>query len=232
MQLIEPEILAEASGLALGLSICGLLLGVAVWLTGWRRHRFWVVLTITLVGGVYGLNEAAALHAQPVVAGILMAVGAGMLALALARLFAFAAMGIGALVSVQALVPTWNQPLVSFVTGGVLGVLLFRLWVMLVTSLAGSLLMIYSTLCLLQRFAKLDAAAFAEKRAVLLNWICGGICALGLMLQLWLNRRGSGHSAASTSGKSGAATPPPPAKTDGPAGKRIWWGWPPFRKAG
>ena len=49
MQLIEPDILAEASGLSVGISACGLLLGLAVWLTGWRRHRFWVVLTITLV---------------------------------------------------------------------------------------------------------------------------------------------------------------------------------------
>jgi hypothetical protein len=230
MQLIEPDILAEASGLSVGLSACGLLLGLAVWLTGWRRHRFWVVLTITLVGGVYGLNEAPALHAQPAVAGLLLAVGAGTLALALARLFAFAAAGLAALVAVQTLVPTWDQPLISFVTGGLLGVLLFRLWVMALTSLAGALLLTYSGLCLAERLAKLDAAAFAEKRTALLNWICAGVTLLGLVLQLWLNR---GKSAGpSASGQRADPKPPLAGAGDRPPGKRIWWGWPPFRKAG
>jgi hypothetical protein len=231
MQLIEPDILAEASGLSVGISVCGLLLGLAVWLTGWRRHRFWVVLTITLVGGLYGLNEAVSLRTQPVVAGLLLALGAGLLALALARLFAFAAAGLAALLAVQTLVPTWDQPLISFMIGGLLGVLLFRLWVMSLTSLAGSLLMTYSVLCLVERLAKLEAAAFAEKRTVLLNWICGGVTALGLGLQFWLNRGKAGNAAAADKGKQ-PEPKPPPAETGGPPGKRIWWGWPPFRKAG
>jgi hypothetical protein len=230
MQLIEPDILAEASGLSVGISACGLLLGLAVWLTGWRRHRFWVVLTITLVAGLYGLTEATALRTQPVVAGLLLALGAGLLALALARLFAFAAAGLAALLAVQALVPTWDQPLVSFMTGGLLGVLLFRLWVMVLTSLAGALLMTYSALCLVERLAKLEAAAFAEKRTVLLNWICGGVTALGLGLQLWLNRGKAGKPA----DKGKKADPQPSAAGPGgaPPGKRVLWSWPPFRKAG
>ena len=73
MQLIEPDLLADASGLAPGLSACGIVLGLALWLFGWSRHRFWVVLALTLAGGIYGLNEGASLHAQPVVAGILLA---------------------------------------------------------------------------------------------------------------------------------------------------------------
>jgi hypothetical protein len=190
------------------------------------------VLTITLVGGVYGLNEAASLRAQPVVAGILLALGAGLLALALARLFAFAAAGLAALLAVQALVPTWDQPLVSFMTGGLLGVLLFRLWVMVLTSLAGSLLLTYSTLCLAERLAKLDAAAFAEKRTVLLNWICGGVITLGLGLQLWLNRGKAGKPAGADRGKKAEPPPPQAAGGGGPPARRIWWGWPPFRKAG
>jgi hypothetical protein len=232
MQLIEPDILAEASGLSVGLSACGLLLGVAVWLTGWRKHRFWVVLTITLAGGVYGLNEATSLRAPPVVAGLLLALGAGLLALALARLFAFAAGGLSALLAVQALVPTWDQPLISFMTGGLLGVWLFRLWVMSLTSLAGALVMTYSALCLAERLVKLEAAAFAERRTVLLNWICGGITALGLGLQLWLNRGKAGKAAAADRGKSADPKPLPAEKGGGPPPKRIWWGWPPFRKAG
>jgi hypothetical protein len=232
MQLIEGDVLAEAGGLSVGISVCGLLLGLAVWLSGWRRHRFWVVLTITLVGGLYGLNEAASLRTQPAVAGLLLALGAGLLALALARLFAFAAAGLAALLAVQALVPTWDQPLVSFMIGGLLGVLLFRLWVMALTSLTGALLMTYSALCLAERLAKLNAAAFAEKRTVLLNWICGGVTILGLGLQVWLNRGKGGKPAAADKGKKAEPKPPPADAGGQPPGKRIWWGWPPFRKAG
>ena len=232
MQLIEPEILADASGLALGLSVCGLLLGMALWLLGWRRHRFWVVLTITLVGGVYGLNEAPALRAPPAVAGVLLALGAGTLALALARLFAFAAAGIAALLAVQAFVPTWDQPLISFMTGGLLGVLLYRLWVMVLTSLAGALLMTYASLCLAERFTKLATGDFAAKHTTLLNWICGGLAGLGVLLQVWLNRGKSGQPPAADHAKKPEPKPPAADHGDKPPAKRAWLGWPPFLKAG
>jgi hypothetical protein len=235
MQLIAPDILADASGLAPGLSACGILLGLALWLFGWRRHRFWVVLGLTLAGGVYGLNEGASLHAQPVVAGIALACAAGLLALSLARLIAFSAAGLAALLAVQSLVPTWDQPLVSFVSGGILGVLLFRLWVMALTSLAGALLMTYSGLCLAERLAKLNPAEFAERRTTLLNWACGGLAALGLLLQLLLNRRQPSKPAGKGKEKGKRPEPRPalPEAADEPAGKkRPWWGWPSFRKAG
>jgi hypothetical protein len=239
MELIAPEILEDARGLSLGLTLCGLVLGLALWLLGWRNHRFWVVLLITLGAGVYGLTEGPSLRAQPVVAGMLLALGAGLLALSLARLLAFAAAGVAALLAVQALVPTWDQPLLSFMTGGLLGVLLFRLWVMALTSLAGSVLMTYAVLCLAERLLNLQAVAFAERRAVLLNWLCGATAALGLVLQLWLNRGKSRKSAGWDKDKgksrSKAEARPYPFELEDrpPAAKRSWWGWPPFsRKAG
>src|SRR4051794_4559275 len=133
MEMIAPEILKDVSGLAVGLCVTGLLLGLALWLFGWRRHRFWVVVAITCGGGVYGLTEAQLLHAQPAVAGTLLALAAGVLALSLARVLAFGAGGVATLLAVQSLVPSWDQPLVSFVTGGLLGVLLFQIWVMILT---------------------------------------------------------------------------------------------------
>src|SRR5262245_55417754 len=118
MYLIAPEVLADLSGLSVGLCAAGLVLGLALWLSGWRRHRFWVVLTITFVGGVFGLSEAPTFHAQPLVAGVLLALGAGALALSLARLCAFGVAGVAAVLAVKSLVPTWDQHLLSFTTGG------------------------------------------------------------------------------------------------------------------
>jgi hypothetical protein len=235
MQLIEPDLLADASGLAPGLSACGIVLGLALWLSGWRRHRFWVVLALTLAGGIYGLNEGASLHAQPVVAGILLAAAAGLLALSLARLIAFSAAGLAALLAVQSLVPTWDQPLVSFVSGGLLGVLLFRLWIMALTSLVGSLLMTYSGLCLAERLAKLNPVGVAEKHRILLNWICGGLAVAGLGLQLLLNRKKPGNPRGKSKDKGrrlDSKTSPGETEDEPAARKRSWWGWPPFRQAG
>jgi hypothetical protein len=138
MQLIAPEILADARGLSAGLCVLGLAAGLVLWLLGWWSHRFWVVLAAALLAGVWGLSEAALLRAPPLLAGTLLALAAGLLALALARLLAFAAGGLAALLAVQALVPTWDQTLIGFVAGGLLGVLLFRLWVIVLTSLGGT----------------------------------------------------------------------------------------------
>jgi hypothetical protein len=160
----------------------------------------------------------------------LLALGAGVLALALARLLAFAAAGLVALLVVKALVPTWDQHLVSFMSGGLLGVLLFRVWVMALTSLGGTLLLAYSSLCLLERLTKLNAVAFADRHEVLLNWSCGGMAGLGLLLQLLLNR-GGGRGA--KKGKAKESAPRPKATEEPePSPGRRWLSWPPFRKAG
>jgi hypothetical protein len=239
MQLIVPEILAEdLSGLSTGLSAVGLLLGLALWLFGWRWHRFWVVLGITLLGGVYGLHEAAAFRAQPLVAGLLLAVASGVLALSLVRVVAFAAGGCAAMLAVQAFVPSWDQSLVSFVTGGLLGVLLFRVWLMALTSFGGVLLMTYSGLCLVERLGKLNAGDFATTQTTLLNWLCSGTTALGFLLQMLLCRRKAAAPAPSKDKpkdkpkqEEAKESKPDEVEVVSPVG---WWRWilSPLRKAG
>src|SRR4029078_12600830 len=101
MQFVAPEIMTEAVGLSLGLAIAGFVLGLALWLTGWKVHRFWVVLSVTLVAGLLGLSEAPTLRSQPRVAGVLLAIAGGVLALNLIRLIAFVAGGCVCLVLCQ-----------------------------------------------------------------------------------------------------------------------------------
>ena len=52
MQLIAPDILAEARGLtgAMTGTIC--VLGFALWLFGWRWHRFWIVAGLCSAVGI------------------------------------------------------------------------------------------------------------------------------------------------------------------------------------
>src|ERR1700731_1635493 len=111
MQLVAPDILADACGLSVGMIIAGIILGLALWLFGWWCHRFWIVLITTVLAGVYGLYDAAVFRAQPLVAAVLLALIGGLLALALVRLLAFLAGGMAGLLAAQAIFPAFDQPL-------------------------------------------------------------------------------------------------------------------------
>jgi hypothetical protein len=190
MQFIAPDILAELRGLSVPLAGVGCALGLLVWLTGWLGHRFWIVLVATVGAGVFGLLSAPANRAQPLAAGLLLAVAAGALALALVRVVAFGAGGFAAWMAVRALAPAgWDEPLLCVLAGGLVGLLLFRVWTMILTSFAGALLMGYFGLCLADSLGKVDAVAFAGGHALLLNGACGGVTLAGLIAQFVLERR-------------------------------------------
>src|SRR4051794_17528551 len=112
MELLAPDIVAEVKTLSVGLCAGGLAGGLGLWLLGWWSHRFWVVLALTSLAGVYGLYEAPAWRVQPLLTAVLCALAAGLLGLALVRLAAFAAGGFAAVLALQALVPTLDQPLI------------------------------------------------------------------------------------------------------------------------
>src|SRR5438309_11913513 len=105
MQLVAPDILADACGLSAGLIVAGLVLGLALWLFGWWCHRFWIVLITTVLAGVYGLYDVPAFRAQPLIGAVLLALAAGLLALAMVRLLTFLAGGMAGLPAIQGLVP-------------------------------------------------------------------------------------------------------------------------------
>jgi hypothetical protein len=188
MYLVAPDILADACGLSLPLIVLACGSGLALWLFGWWSHRFWVVLITTILGGVFGLYEAAAFQAQPVVASVLLAVAAGMLALALVRLLAFLAGGLAGLLLIQAVYPALNQPLIGFVSCGLVCLLLFRLCMMALTSFSGALLLHYATLMLLNHYGVMDAVAWTGQAGTLVNWTCGGTAFAGFAFQFSFDR--------------------------------------------
>jgi hypothetical protein len=189
MHLFAPDLLADARELSVPVLAAGLVLGMALWLCGWWGHRFWIVLSATLAGGIAGLVSSPAYGVQPLVAGLLAAVAAGVLALALVRVLAFLAGGLGACLLMHLVAPSWDQPLVSMLVGGLLGVYFFRLGTMILTSGTGTVLIVACTLCLLDRLGTLKAPAWAEGHAVLLNWLGGSGTVLGVLTQFLLERR-------------------------------------------
>ena len=189
MELISPDILLDArqlSGILLGM---GIVIGGVLWLAGWRSHRFWIVLGFTVLGGIWGLQNAPALKSQPLVAAICVGLAAGMLALTLIRFGTFIAGGYAGLILMQTALPNFDQPLVSFFVGGVLGFVMFRYWAMALTSLSGVVLIGYAVLAILDKLGKLDGASWCETNAHVLNAACGLTALGGFLIQLWLDWR-------------------------------------------
>jgi len=190
MRLISPEILEVArSQFSIGVIGVALAIGLVLWLFGWWGHRFWIVLTATLTGGILGLRIGQDYNLQPVVAGLLLALSSGVLALSLVRVFAYAAGGIAAWMLVHALAPLWDQPLLCFLVGGLIVLLLFRFWTMALTSFVGTLLLVYGGLTLGDKWGSFDAVTWADGQAVMLNWLCGVVTLFGFLAQVILERR-------------------------------------------
>ncbi len=189
MQLVAADLLADACGLSPALAVLTLLTGLVLWLFGWRSHRFWIVLTATVLGGVYGLMEAPALRSPAVPTALLLALAAGLLALPLVRVIAFAAGGLAVVLVTQEFWPALNQPVLVFLVSGLVCHFLFRLCLTALTSTAGAMLVIYAALMLLHRYAGLDAPAVAGRATTALNVSGALLSLLGFAFQLYRHRR-------------------------------------------
>jgi hypothetical protein len=189
MQMVSPELIADLCGLSLGLLLAGVVVGFVLWLFGWKSHRFWVVLLATIAAGVYGLQEAAVFKTPPLVAALLLAVAAGILALALLRLIAFGAGGLTGLIVVQAAAPSLDQPLIVFIVSGLVSLVLFRWFLMALTSVAGAVLLSHVGLALFHQSGTFDAAVWAEQSAALWSWVCLLAALFGFVFQFLMHRR-------------------------------------------
>jgi hypothetical protein len=227
MQLLAPDILEDARQLSLPVSGIGVGVGLLLWLLGSRTHRFWVVLALTLGAGLAGLAYGRDYGLQPLVAGLLLAVTAGALALALVRLLLFAAGGLACLAVARAVAPEWMAELPCFLAGGLAGIFLYRLWIMALSSFVGTLLIGYGGLALLDKLGLVDSLAWARQNGALLNWGVVGCTVLGVLAQYLVDRRQKRRKAAAKARKAkaaeearakAAAPPPPP-----PPPKQAWW---------
>jgi hypothetical protein len=183
MHLIAPDILAEARGLSVGAGATAAALGLLLWLFGWRWHRFWTVAAVTIAGGLYGLSAGQATGGHVIALGLLLAACAGLLALELARLFAFAAGGTAAWLATGAVLPNTPEAGIFFLVGGLAGLVFYRLWMMVLTSFLGTLLFGHAGLVLLESFTGIDATAWAGRNGVGLSVGVGLVSLLGVAAQ-------------------------------------------------
>jgi hypothetical protein len=202
-----PDMLADVRQLSAVFGVGGLLIGLVLWLAGWWTHRFWAVLGMTVLGGLAGLLNSAALQAQPLVAALGTALASGILALTVMRLAAFVAGGYAGLLLAHAYLPSWEQPFLSFLAGAMIGWFLFRYWTMVLTSLSGTLLLVLSSLALADKLGRFDALAWSERNETALNAIAGGMALTGFVVQFlvdWFRGRSGGKKDAGKKSKPAA----------------------------
>ncbi len=224
MHVLAPDLLEEVRQLPVGAPVLAGAVGLFLWALGGRCHRFWLALGLTATAGTLGLAYGREYGTQPLVAGLLLAVSAGALALSLVRLLLFVAGGIVGVALLRTLAPEWNEPLVSFAGGGLVGVLLYRLWVVVLSSLAGSVLLGYSVLVLADRARKFDSVTWAGQNGPLLNWAVVGTMVVGMLVQFLVGRRydrkkKKAHEVRKQDRARAKAPPPPPP----PPPPEPWW---------
>jgi hypothetical protein len=185
MHLLCPAVLADAKGLSIGAASFFAFVGLLLWAFGWRWHRFWVVFAVTLTAGVVGIGAGRTGGTQVLVVGVLLSIAVGMLALEVAKITAFLSAGTAAWVAAQAVMPQAQELWAVFLCGGLIGVVLYRLWTMLATSLIGVLLFWHAAFLLLDTAGLFVASEFAEKHAAVLNGAVALVTVVGVGVQAW-----------------------------------------------
>ena len=183
MHLIDPDVIAAAKGLSFGAAGFAVFVGLLLWSLGWRWHRFWVVFGITLGAGLIGLTAGKSAGGSVMIVGVLLAVAAGMLALELAKILSFVSGGAAAWIAAQAVLPQVQELWAVFLAGGLLGVVLYQLWTMLLTSLLGILVIWHAGFVLLGQILNFDASKWVGEHAVALNGGVIAVAVIGVLVQ-------------------------------------------------
>jgi hypothetical protein len=134
----------------------------------------------------------------------------------------------------HAVAPGWDEPIAIFLVGGLIGVFLYRFWIVTFASLVGSMLMAYCTLALLDRLHMVNNSVnWADKNGPLLNWACASLIVTGVLVQFLLERWRRRRSVRVVEKKE-TVPPAPPAPPPKPA-RSTFWTWSEkllFRRAG
>jgi hypothetical protein len=190
MQVLSPDVFADV--LELPLAALGIIaaLGAAIALTGWRWHRFWLTITVSLVSGLIGIRQASVWGIeQPVMAGVLLATAAGCLALSLARVGMFLAYGLTIWYAMKRIAPLHAVPAFCICVGGLFSVLFYRFCIVLLTSAFGSLLLCYGGLAALQEKNIFSVSSWLQEQPLMGTAVWAGLTLFTLLLQLYFWRR-------------------------------------------
>jgi ribosomal protein L12E/L44/L45/RPP1/RPP2 len=123
---------------------------------------------------------------------VLGAIAAGLLAMEIAKIVAFVTGGTAAWLAAQSVMPEAHELWAVFLCGGLVGVVLYRLWTMLAASVAGVLAFGHAALLLAAAVGGVNAVEFAEKHASILNTWAAVAAVLGVVVQARTGREAGG----------------------------------------
>ena len=190
MQLLSPDVLTDVLELPVAALLVMVGFGAALALTGWRWHRFWLTISVSLISGVVGLRQASTWGIeQPILAGVLLAAAAGCLALSLARVGLFLAYGLVTWYAMKRLAPPYAIPAICICLGGLFSVLFYRFCVVLLTSILGTLLLAYGGMAYAQQQNWYPMLNWLKDQPLAAHGAYAGLCGLTLFLQLYFWRR-------------------------------------------
>jgi hypothetical protein len=183
--LIQTDLLADVRTLPLAALIVVTIVSLGLYVSGWLVYRFWLAVAATFIGGLIGLQLAPTYGLQPVVGGLLAALAAGCVALALGRIGVFLIYGLLCTRLVREYAPRFDVPMACFLSGGLTSVLAYRLAVRLLTCAVASVGLIYGGLVLAEKVVRFDSVkTFAKMPANQLNLIFAGVVAGGVVAQV------------------------------------------------
>lgn len=184
MNLISPDVIAELKDLSLGAGGFLMLVGFLLWGFGWRWHRFWVVFGFTAAAGIVGMSAGNAAGGHVLVMGLLLAFAGGVLAIELAKILAFVAGGVGFWFAVQSVFPQGQELWAVFLSGGLFGVLLYRLWTMILLSFLGVVVSWHAAFGLAQSSGSYDAVKWVADNTIAVNGAVFVATFLGVLMQV------------------------------------------------
>lgn len=113
----------------------------------------------------------------------MLGVSAGLLSFELGRVIAFVSGGLATAMFLSHFVPTFPEPLLAYLAGGLFAVLLFKLWFLAVMGFAGAMVMTYCGLALGLRSLRIDTVQLATARPNAMNSTVIGLTVLGMVVQ-------------------------------------------------
>ncbi|HMP01124.1 MAG TPA: hypothetical protein PKD86_01560 [Gemmatales bacterium] len=189
MTLLDVELLTDLKAVPLTMMGAVVALGLGLWLCGWWWHRFWITILTSFLAGLVGLHLGPQFGVQqPVVAGVLLAMAGGGLALSLARLGLFAIYGLAAWFVMLQLAPAHAIPLICFTAGGLISIVFFRFCVMILTAGVGTVLLAYGGIALLESQLDLRVTTELAENAVLVHLGLAAVALIGVLVQARLAR--------------------------------------------
>lgn len=166
MQVFSQDFLARLTEIPLPLVVALLAMGPIFWILGWRIHRVLFVASASFIAGLYGLVHGPKLlfGLNEYLAGLLLAVGVGGVAIALLRIGVFVVCGLLADAIAIKVAPEYFDPgLVgpvrgfAFLAGGLLSIVFYRLMVILTTAALGAGMIVGAVISLTHQTSAYDA---------------------------------------------------------------------------